>query len=114
MYKIFCESYINYINSFDTDNYRVRVAKPIELLVDVAKYQEEKRKESKIYQEVSDLLCYLEENIDKYPRVKAFLWTIEARGMKGKKYQIFLEISLLVLKTKRHMVFKREPCAFFL
>lgn len=88
MYKIFCESYINYINSFDTDNYRVRVAKPIELLVDVAKYQEEKRKESKIYQEVSDLLCYLEENIDKYPRVKAFLWTIEARGMKGKKYQI--------------------------
>lgn len=88
MYKIFCESYINYINSFDTDNYRVRVAKPIELLVDVAKYQEEKRKESKIYQEVSDLLCYLEENTDKYPRVKAFLWTIEARGMKGKKYQI--------------------------
>lgn len=88
MYKIFCDSYINYINSFDGDNYRLRVAKPIELLVSEERYQEEKKQESKIYQEVSDLLSYLEENIERYPRVKAFLWTIEARGMKGKKYNI--------------------------
>ena len=88
MYKIFCESYNNYIHSFTEDNYRVKVAKPIGLLTDTIKYQEEKRKESRSYQEVSDLLCYSEENINRYPRVKAFLWTIEARGMKGKKYQV--------------------------
>ncbi len=88
MYKIFCESYTNYIHSFKEDNYRVKIAKPIELLTDELKYQEEKRKESRNYQEVSDLLCYLEENVAQYPRVKAFLWTIEARGMKGKKYHV--------------------------
>ena len=49
MYKIFCESYNNYIHSFTEDNYRVKVAKPIGLLTDTIKYQEEKRKESHGY-----------------------------------------------------------------
>lgn len=43
MYRIFCESYHNFINSFDENNYRLEVAKPLELIVDVNKYREEEK-----------------------------------------------------------------------
>ena len=42
MYRIFCESYKNYINLFDKDNYRLRIANDFELLTDVGKYEKEK------------------------------------------------------------------------
>ena len=45
MYRIFCESYINYIQSFNDDNYRLRIAKPLRLICNVKEY--EKEKESK-------------------------------------------------------------------
>ena len=31
MYRIFCENYYNFANSFDADSYRLRIAKPEEL-----------------------------------------------------------------------------------
>lgn len=37
---------------------------------------------------VADLLYYMQKNIDKYPKMKAFLWTLESRNMKPKKYNI--------------------------
>lgn len=88
MYRIFCESYQNYIKSFDEDNYRLRIAKPFELIIDVEKYNKEKREESEIYKKVCDLMYYMKKNIKKYPKFKAFLWTLESRKMKPKKYNI--------------------------
>ena len=35
-------------------------------------------------------------NLDKYPKVKAFLWMLEARGMEGQYYGIVLETDLKV------------------
>ena len=37
MYRIFCESYKNYINSFEDNNSRLRNAEPLELIVNIEK-----------------------------------------------------------------------------
>ena len=37
MYRIFCESYENFIKSIDKDSYRIQIAKPFELIVDIAR-----------------------------------------------------------------------------
>lgn len=86
MYRIFCESYYNFINSIGTDNARADMAKTIGLLVDINKYNEEEKKKSVNYKKVNDLICYMKANIDKYPKFKAFLWTLESRNLKGKNY----------------------------
>lgn len=88
MYRIFCESYRNYINTFDKECYRLQIAKPLELLVDLQKYEAEKNKNSEIYKKLCDLLSFMQNNITKFPKFKAFLWTIEARNVKGKNYNI--------------------------
>lgn len=87
MYRIFCESYQNYKNTFDTDNYRLKISEPMELIANVNKYKEEEKKKSELYKKVCDLICFMEENIERFPKLKAFLWTLSSREMKGKKYQ---------------------------
>ena len=88
MYRIFVESYNNFINSIDKNSFRIKNSKPLELLVDINKYNKEKRKESELYKKISDLIFYLNENINKFPRMKAFLWTLESRNIKGTKYNV--------------------------
>ncbi len=88
MYRIFCESYKNYIKSFKDDNYRYRIANPLGIIADVKKYQEEKKKDSKEYKQVSDLIYFMEINIERFPKLKAFLWTLSSRDMNSKKYNI--------------------------
>lgn len=43
MYRIFCESYNNFVNSFNEDNYRLKIAEPLELITDVEKYKKEEK-----------------------------------------------------------------------
>lgn len=43
MYRIFCESYQNFINSFDENNCRLEIAKPLELIANIDKYVEEEK-----------------------------------------------------------------------
>lgn len=88
MYRMFCESFPNVIEALGENNYRGNMVKILELIVDVQKYNEEKEKESEIYKKLCDLIIYMEENIEKYPRFKAFLWTIEGKGIIGKRYNI--------------------------
>ena len=88
MYRIFCESYRNYLNTFDKDCYRLKISRPIELIVNTNKYKEEEKKNSNLYKRLCDLVYYMGQNIDKYPKIKAFLWTLSSRDIKGKKYNI--------------------------
>lgn len=88
MYRIFCESYQNYISSFKEPSYRMKMAQPLELLANKEKYYQEQNKQSEIYKKVCDLLYYMQQNIDRFPKIKAFLWTLSSREMKGKKYNI--------------------------
>ena len=88
MYRIFCESYQNFINSFDDDNYRLKMSKPLELITNIDKYKEEENKQSEIYKKLCDLIYFIKENIEKFPKMKAFLWTIESRDIKAEKYNI--------------------------
>lgn len=48
MYRIFCVSYQNFINSFDEDSYRLKIARPLELIADVNRYKEES-KQSEVF-----------------------------------------------------------------
>lgn len=88
MYRIFCESYKNYINSFDKDNYRLKISEPFKLIVNIDIYKEEEKKQSETYKKLCDLIYYVQKNLERFPRLKAFLWTLEARNMKGKKYNV--------------------------
>ncbi len=88
MYRIFVESYKNFISSIDDESYRFKIAKPFELIIDIDKYTFEKEKESELYKKLSDLLYFIEDNINVFPRLKAFLWTLESRNIKGKRYNV--------------------------
>ena len=88
MYRIFCESYKNYIKLFDKNSYRLQIANDFELLTDVGKYEEEKSKQSQQYKRISDLINYIKENIKRFPRLKAFLWTLQSRNIDAKKFNV--------------------------
>ena len=88
MYRIFCESYKNFLNTFDGDNYRLKISEPIELIVNLDKYKEEEKKQSEAYKKLCDLMCFMQENVQRFPKLKAFLWTLSSRNIKEKKYQI--------------------------
>jgi hypothetical protein len=88
MYRIFCESYKNFVNSFDNDNIRLKVAEPLELITNLDKYKIEESKQSELYKKLSDLIFFMKENIERFPKLKAFLWTLSAREIEGKKYNV--------------------------
>lgn len=104
MYRIICESYENYKKDFlpdNTDNYRYRVAKPLELLLDLSLYEKEKVEETAKYQKLEALIYLLKKDINKYPRAKSFIWSLEARGIYGKNYEVlskndFNELSKII------------------
>ena len=88
MYRIFCESYQNFIKSIDKDSYRLKIAKPFELIVDNNRYRKEKEKQSDLYKKLCDLMSFMEEYINRFPKLKAFLWTLDSRNIKAKKFNI--------------------------
>ena len=88
MYRVFCESYQNYINSFDKDCYRLELSKPFALIVDIDKFNKEKKKQSNEYKKLCDLIYFLQKNIEKFPKLKAFIWTLSSRNMIGKQYNV--------------------------
>ena len=94
MYRIFCESYDNFIKSIDEDCYRIRISEPFKLIVDIEKYNNEKKEESELYKKLSDLIAFMKENISRFPKLKAFLWTIDSRNIKAKKYNVSTEEEL--------------------
>jgi hypothetical protein len=98
MYRVFCESYDNYVDLYDTPNkradFRYIITKPFELIRDVGRYQAEQAKETLLYKQLCDLLFYMTTNIDRYPKMRAFLWTLESRGMKAQYYGIVPEAQL--------------------
>lgn len=88
MYRIFCESYENFLKTFDEDNYRLNISRPLELISNIELLKKEKKLESEIYKKLCDLISYMQENIKRFPSFKAFLWTINSRNINGKKYNI--------------------------
>ena len=81
MYRIFCESYENFKKLYNEENYRLNVTKPFELIVNTKRYEKEKEMQSDLYKKLCDLLSYMEKNIKKFPKFKAFLWTLKSRNI---------------------------------
>lgn len=88
MYRLFCESYKNYIALNNSNDYRAKLAEPFALIVDANRFEKEKAEETILYKSLCDLLYFLEQSKEQYPRSIAFLWTIESRNMIGKYYGV--------------------------
>lgn len=88
MHRIFCESYENFVKSFNENNYRLQIAEPLELIVDIDKYRQEEKEQSELFKKLCDLIYFMKENISRFPKLKAFLWTLSSRNINGKKYNI--------------------------
>ncbi|MCX7710734.1 MAG: hypothetical protein N2484_12920 [Clostridia bacterium] len=92
MYRVFCESYENYLRQYDgliqKNEFRYNVIKPFGLIHNVEQYKLEQLQETLLYKQLSDLLFYMTCNLDRYPKMRAFLWTLEARNIKGKYYGV--------------------------
>ena len=88
MFRIFCESYQNFLNSLKEDSYRKKIAKPFELIVNLERYKEEEQKNSELFKKLSDLIYFMKENIEKFPKLNAFLWTLSSRDIIGKQYNV--------------------------
>lgn len=98
MYRVFCESYKNYIMQYDMisqkDEHRYKIVEPFDLICNTDRYKCEQTQGSLLFKQLSDLLFYMENNLDRYPKMNAFLWTLEARGMKGQYYGAVMESDL--------------------
>lgn len=88
MYRIFCESYSNFLKTFSENNCRLKISEPLELIVNMNMLKQEKDNKSEKYKKLCDLISYMQENVEKYPKLKAFLWTLSSRGIIGKKYNV--------------------------
>ena len=91
MYRVFCESYNNYIKDFEgaEDDARLKISEPLRLITDHTLYKKEYKKNSNIYKLLCDILFYAKQNIERFPRIESFLWTIESRGIIPKYYGLF-------------------------
>lgn len=89
MYRIVCESYENYKKEFLPDNkddYRYRVTKPLDLVVDISLYESEREDGTILYKKLEHLIYLLKQDIYKHPSFKSFLWSLESRGIMGIDY----------------------------
>lgn len=104
MYRIVCESYENYKNDFLSDNkddYRYRITKPLELILDLSLYEKEKKLNTLKYRKLESFIYLLKKNIDEYPNSKSFLWSLESRRIYGRDYEVisdeeFRELSKII------------------
>lgn len=94
MYRVFCESYENYKKMFKDKDARMEISKPIELLTNLKEYNLQKEEQTNLYKEVCDLISYMNKKTEQFPRLKAFLWTLDSRRIIGKKYNISKEEDL--------------------
>ncbi len=80
--------------SMDGDNYRLQISKPFELLVDIDKYNKEQKEQSELYRKLCDLIEFMKNNVERFPKLKAFLWTLDSRNIKAQKYGVSKEEEL--------------------
>ena len=86
MYRIFCESYENFLKTFEEENYRLNIAKSFELITNIEKYEREKAIKSDLYKNLCNLLYYMQNSINRFPKFKAFLWTLKSRNIVAQKF----------------------------
>lgn len=102
MYRMFCESLPNMQRELqENEDSRSKLIEDFSILLDSQNYLNHKNEDTLVYKRISDLLFYMSQHIDEYPRFKCFLWTIEARGIVPKYYGIE---SLDVLDEKAKMM----------
>jgi hypothetical protein len=109
MYRIFCESYGNYMKDFNHNDTRLKNPVELELISDEVQFKNERAKNSLKYKKTCDLLYCALQNIDKYPRFQAFLWTIESRGMLPEYFGVSdketMEEQLKIINSFLHLAY---------
>ncbi|MGE4282737.1 MAG: hypothetical protein AB7G87_03365 [Clostridia bacterium] len=99
MFRIFCESYDNYISQYKDvmfqNEYRFKIAQPLKLLKNLDEYELAKKDNTLEYKKISDLLFFMQQQVEVFPKLKAFLWTLESRGIKGHCFGVVLQEDLM-------------------
>jgi hypothetical protein len=85
---------MNDFTQCDKDNFRYKIMLPFKLLLDLEQYRKEKEKTTLTYKKLEHFIWAIKESIEDYPNFKAFLWTLESRGIKGKYYGVLTEEEL--------------------
>ncbi len=109
MYRIVCESYENFTKDFfpnNTDNYRYKIMEPFKLITNLNLYQRESKKESLDYKKIEDFIFLAKQDIDKYPNIKSFLWSLESRGIMGVNYGVLENIEYQEMMKVLNMFLK--------
>ncbi len=95
MYRIVCESYENFNKDFlpnNTDNYRYKIMEPFKLITDLDIYERESKNGTLDYKKIEHFVFLAKQDIDKYPNIKSFLWSLESRGIMGANYGVLENI----------------------
>ena len=64
----------------DKTTFRYWMAKPLELLFDIDLFNYHKKEHSLWYMNICELVFYMHDNLDRFPKFKAFLWHTEGYG----------------------------------
>jgi len=104
MYRIIKASYHNFKDDFLASNARkdtrYNIMEPFEIIFNMDQWNHEKNRKSHNYKKVSEVLYYIEENIDKLIEFKVFMWELESRNIYGedrdeiiKIFKMFLDLT---------------------
>ena len=58
------------------------------------KFEKDKEIQSDLYKELCNLLSYMKKNIERFPKFKAFLWTLKSRNILAEEHDIELQDKL--------------------
>jgi hypothetical protein len=80
MYRQFCKNLKNFLSINESDEYRFKIAKEIEVLADIEAYNKHKEKEDIKYEKITNFIFSISKFQDKYPSLKNFIWELWGYG----------------------------------
>ncbi len=92
MYRMFQDSYENLIGTLD--GVRKEYVQCFRLIYDINIYNQNKRENSTEYKRLNNLLIYITDSMNRFPRLKCFLWELELLGISVDRGNIDESISI--------------------
>lgn len=76
---------LNYSENSE-ENYRYKIVKSMETLLDIKKFLELKGNDTDKYNEISNIIWEIKDNIAEYPSFKVLSWELWGYGFDGEKH----------------------------
>ena len=90
MYRFFQHNYSNYIDlNAGSKDYRSTIAKPLELLFDLGKYNIHRHLRDDLFRETNNLIYHMSKKEDHYSRFETFGFDLFLLGYEACQYEEF-------------------------